>query len=91
MKPSLRRLRERYEIATAEKKEEIQNAASMHNRAKRFQRDKGLVEWFDEHCKGKMTREVQPELQRGLEAKEITYDQAVLVLDFLTDQGFLSA
>jgi hypothetical protein len=89
MKPSLKRLRERYDMAKEEKKEQVRSYARMHNMAKEFQRDKGLVEWWDLNCKGRATSEVQGILQGGVDRREISYDQAVLVLDFLTSQGYL--
>lgn len=95
MKPSVRRLteglRRKYEDAVEEKKETIRTIARAHALTKEFREDKPLMRWWDTHCKGRSTGEVQGILQGGVDRGEISYSQGLLVLDFLTTQGYLSA
>lgn len=94
MKPSLERLRrklnEKYESASEEKKEQIRLIAKSYGHTKAFQHDELLTAWWDRNCKGKRTSEIQPILQKGVDNGEITRAQAILVLDFLTEQGYLA-
>ena len=91
MKPSLRQFRERIGMISEEKKAQIKAAAQSHAIAKKFERDKALVNWWDRNCMGHTTSEVQKIIHRGVIVKEISYEQGLLLLNFLTDQGYLAA
>jgi hypothetical protein len=96
MKPSLRRLREKYDIkakfeeASSDTKAKIEGIVSSYQSAKQFRKDREAKRWWDKNCKGKTTSETVEEIRRGVNTKEISLAQANNILRTMELAGYIS-
>lgn len=64
-------------------KDTVSAEGQLYHAALKFQDDKPLRKWFDAHLKGTKSSESPDIIQKGVSDKEITQDQAILLMDLL--------
>ncbi len=80
-------VKQRFESATDEAKEQVRAYASTYQAAKAFRRDKPAQRWFDRRCKGQDLILAPEIVAKGVSDGEITQSQADMILYVLGVAG----